>query len=67
MMKHLVIVFISAAVFFTAPANGQDQTIQLLQRIADTPGPSGFEEPIRKVMVEYMKPVLHPAKTGHLN
>jgi putative aminopeptidase FrvX len=57
MMKHLVIVFISAAVFFTAPANGQDQTIQLLQRIADTPGPSGFEEPIRKVMVEYMKPL----------
>ena len=31
--------------------------MQLLQKIADAPGPSGFEEPIRKVMVDYMKPL----------
>jgi len=35
----------------------QDPTIQTLQKIADAPGPSGFEEPIRKVMVDYMKPL----------
>jgi putative aminopeptidase FrvX len=56
-MKRLVITIISVAAFFATPACSQDQTIQMLQRIADTPGPSGFEEPIRKVMVEYMKPL----------
>jgi len=40
-----------------APLSAQDQTIQLLQNLADAPGPSGFEEPIRKVMVDYMKPL----------
>src|SRR6267378_1151536 len=34
----------------------QDRTVELLQKIADAAGPSGFEEPIRKVMVEAMKP-----------
>src|SRR5271166_4327602 len=39
-----------------APLRAQDSTIQVLQKLADAPGPSGFEEPIRKVMVDYMKP-----------
>jgi putative aminopeptidase FrvX len=56
-MKRLVLATISVAAFFATPACSQDQTIQILQRIADAPGPSGFEEPIRKVMVEYMKPL----------
>jgi putative aminopeptidase FrvX len=56
-MKRLVLATISVAAFFATPACSQDQTIQMLQRIADAPGPSGFEEPIRKVMVEYMKPL----------
>lgn len=34
----------------------QDRTVELLQKIADTPGPPGFEEPIRKVMADAMKP-----------
>src|SRR5258708_25141016 len=34
----------------------QDRTVDLLQKIADAAGPSGFEEPIRKVMVDAMKP-----------
>lgn len=45
---------------FAIPAfaqNPADPTVQLLQRIADAPGPSGFEEPVRKVMAEYMKPL----------
>jgi putative aminopeptidase FrvX len=37
--------------------NAQDATVQTLQKIADAPGPPGFEEPIRKVMVDYMKPL----------
>ena len=34
-----------------------DETIQLLQALADAPGPPGFEEPVRKIMVDRMKPL----------
>jgi putative aminopeptidase FrvX len=40
-----------------AAARAQDQTQQLLQILSDAPGPPGFEEPIRKIMVERMKPL----------
>lgn len=56
-MRSSTIAICAIAAGFAALASAQDQTIQLLQRIADTPGPSGFEEPIRKVMTEYMKPL----------
>ena len=35
----------------------QDKTVDLLRRLADAPGPPGFEEPVRKIMVEEMKPL----------
>ncbi|MCU1381562.1 MAG: Cellulase [Acidobacteria bacterium] len=38
------------------PVAAQDRTIELLRQLADAPGPPGFEEPIRKVMVDQMKP-----------
>jgi endoglucanase len=38
------------------PAQG-DETQQLLQVLADAPGPSGFEEPVRKIMVDRMRPL----------
>ena len=38
------------------PIAAQDRTIDLLRQLTDTPGPPGFEEPIRKVMVDQMKP-----------
>jgi putative aminopeptidase FrvX len=34
----------------------QDDTVRLLQQLADAPGPSGFEEPIRQILVGQMKP-----------
>src|SRR3954471_8954789 len=34
-----------------------DETVNLLQQLADAHGPSGFEEPVRKIMVERMKPL----------
>jgi hypothetical protein len=37
------------------PTTSGDETQQLLQILADAPGPSGFEEPVRKIMVERMK------------
>jgi putative aminopeptidase FrvX len=39
------------------PAAAGDETQQLLQILADAPGPPGFEEPVRKIMVERMKPL----------
>ncbi len=39
-----------------APAlEAQDRTEQLLQRLADAPGPPGAEEPVRAIMVPEMK------------
>jgi endoglucanase len=37
-------------------ATAQDRTVLLLQQLTDAAGPPGFEEPIRKVMVDAMKP-----------
>lgn len=48
----LVVALVAAA----APAFGQDRVANLLERLANAPGPSGFEEPVRKLMVEEMKP-----------
>ncbi len=42
-----------AALLLAAP----DETVQLLQQLSDAHGPSGFEEPVRKIMVERMKPL----------
>jgi putative aminopeptidase FrvX len=46
-------------VLFTAAsaARAQDQTVQLLELLANAPGPPGFEEPVRKIMVERMTPL----------
>ena len=43
----------------TAPAfpAGNDEVVQLLQSLANAPGPPGFEEPVRKIMVQHMKPL----------
>ena len=57
-MKHTLAAAL-ALVIVAAPSRGlaQDRTVALLQQITDTPGPPGFEEPIRKVMVDLMKPL----------
>ena len=37
--------------------SANDDTVQLLRALSDAHGPSGFEEPVRKIMVERMKPL----------
>ncbi len=37
-------------------AFAQDSALALLRQLADAPGPPGFEEPVRKLMVDAMKP-----------
>ncbi len=51
----LFVVVLTHLVPHTAAA--QDRTATLLQQLTDASGPPGFEEPIRKVMVEAMKPL----------
>jgi len=55
----LSLLLLAASASFTQshPAVAGDETQQLLQALADAPGPSGFEEPVRKIMVERMKPL----------
>jgi putative aminopeptidase FrvX len=45
-----------AILALAVPVAGQDRTIDLLRLLSNTAGPPGFEEPIRKVMVDAMKP-----------
>lgn len=40
-----------------APAAAQDRTAALLRDLSNAAGPPGFEEPVRKIMVERMKPM----------
>ena len=41
---------------FGVSVGAQDRTIELLRLLSNTAGAPGFEEPIRKVMVEQMRP-----------
>jgi len=38
-------------------ARAQDETVKLLELLTNAPGPPGFEEPVRKIMVERMTPL----------
>lgn len=51
---HAVTAVLFAAL--TVPVVAQDRTVDLLRLLSNTAGPPGFEEPIRKVMVDAMKP-----------
>jgi endoglucanase len=52
-----LLLLFSWASFAQSRSSAGDDTQQLLQALADAPGPSGFEEPVRKIMVERMKPL----------
>ena len=46
-----------AAALIATPVVAQDATIDLLRRLSEAPGPSGFEEPVRKIMVPELRAV----------
>ncbi|MFN2455454.1 MAG: M42 family metallopeptidase [Pyrinomonadaceae bacterium] len=60
-MKRLATFLLMLSVVFggcaKAGAQANDEVLRLLQTLADAPGPPGFEEPVRKIMVERMKPL----------
>ena len=53
--RTLSLVVLTAAL--ASPAAAQDRTVTSLQQLADAPGPPGFVEPVRKVLVDMMKPL----------
>src|SRR3954466_13852070 len=55
-MPHRRAAFAIAILLSSAMASAQDRTVELLQKITDAAGAPGFEEPIRKVMLDAMKP-----------
>lgn len=57
LLRSLVCVLVISSAGFAQTPSQHDGTVQLLQALADAPGPSGFEEPVRKIMVERMKPL----------
>ena len=57
-MNRFRLVFTAAAVgLAVAAATAQDRTVELLRLLTNTAGAPGFEEPIRKVMVDQMRPL----------
>jgi putative aminopeptidase FrvX len=59
-MKPIFLPFLlllGCCAFAQTHAPQSDETVQLLQSLADAPGPPGFEEAVRKIMVERMKPL----------
>ncbi|HZS56696.1 MAG TPA: M42 family metallopeptidase [Bryobacteraceae bacterium] len=54
MQLSLVFLVVWAAV--TASAQSLDRTANLLERLSNAAGPPGFEEPVRKIMVNELKP-----------
>ena len=60
LIERMLCAIVTAAVlaFGCAPAvAAEDDTVRLLQTLSNAPGPSGFEEAVRKIMVEEMKPL----------
>ena len=55
-MKRFSLVLLITASFASSAA-AQDRTAGLLRDLVDAAGPPGFEEPVRKIMVERMKPL----------
>jgi putative aminopeptidase FrvX len=56
-LRALVTALAISACALSAPAAAQDRVVALLQQITDAAGPPGFEEPIRKILVDAMKPL----------
>lgn len=56
-MKRLFLAATALGLLAAAPLAAQDRTADLLRDLSNAAGPPGFEEPVRKIMVERMKPL----------
>ncbi len=51
------VLFAAATLSAPLPAQAQDNTANLLRRLSEAPGPPGFEEAVRKIMVPELRAV----------
>jgi putative aminopeptidase FrvX len=58
MFKHIAsaAAALTALTAFSIPAHAADRTEALLRELSNAPGPSGYEEPVRAIMVRELKP-----------
>src|SRR5436305_2985452 len=56
-MRLLPVLAAFGLVITPGAAAAQDRTTDLLRELSDAPGPPGFEEPVRKIMVREMRPL----------
>ena len=60
MRNPIIAAMLAAGLLFgsgAASAQTSDRTLNLLHELSEAPGPSGFEEAVRKIMVREMKPL----------
>jgi endoglucanase len=55
-MKRIATVLVGILLAATA-LSAQDSVVRLLEKLTNAPGPSGYEEPVTKIMVDEMKPL----------
>ncbi len=55
MIRHRLLGLLLPAIL-PLPVSAQDATVDLLRKLADAPGPPGFEEPVRKILVDILRP-----------
>ncbi len=56
-MKRLLLAALVVALPAAAQAPAPDRIARLLGELADAPGPPGFEEPVRRIVVREVKPL----------
>jgi endoglucanase len=58
-MSKLTVIASAVVAIFAVPTStrAQDATASLLRRLSEAPGPSGFEEPVRRIMVPELRAV----------
>lgn len=56
-MRRASVIISALSLLWPAAAQCQDTTSGLLQQLSNASGPSGFEEPVRKIMVKELRPV----------
>jgi len=54
---RLIAVALIVVLCTTLSCVAQDQEVQLLKQLSDAPGPSGYEGPVRAIMVKHMTPL----------
>ena len=57
MPPRFVRLALAAVALVAVSASAQDATVRLLQQLSDAPGPPGYEDPVRAIVVHDLKPL----------